>query len=144
MNKLGKFLIILKVLISILLPYLLFFKMHAEVLINNANVFKTIGSIYLYPLGLISLILIVLELILYPFVMSKYTQNSSILQVLKNKLFGFDLVLILITTLVFIYNIIQLPFYIQFNLLNCYTFLTVFCILVYMFLTLTILRILSS
>jgi len=145
MNKFGKFLIIFKILISILLPYLLFFKMHAEVLINNANVFKTVGSIYLYSLGLVSLILIISELFLYKFITSRYTKNDIKLQSLNNKLFIYDLVLVCITTVGMIVCIKQIPHFIfQLGVLSGYAFLTIFCILIYMVLTLFILRVLSK
>ena len=144
MHKLGKSLIIFKMLVSILLPYLLFFRMHVEVLISNASA-KTIGSIYHFPLGVVSLILIILELFLYKFITSKYTKNDIKLQSIQDKLFIYDLALICITTVGMIVCIKQIPpFIIQLGLLSGYAFLTIFCVLVYMVLTLFILRILSK
>lgn len=144
MNKRARFLILLKVLLSVLVPYVFTFKLHVEVMVNNLNLFREIGSAYLYPLGCISLTLIVLGSLLYLFILSKYEKNNIKLQNIKSGFFILDIVLILITAGVFIYISRDLPSFIQFNLLNCHAFITLIYGLVYVIFTLLTLRLLSK
>ncbi len=105
-NKANMLLLVTKVAISIFITYLILIKGNAGFLIHNIGAFFVAGN---YIIGLFSLVSIT---VFYILALYSITLNCRDLTKLKNNLLIFDLVLVLVNTVLAIYianNYYQMP-----------------------------------